>query len=176
MIDEIRQVACVGSGLVGQGWAALFALNGYKVILQDLTSEKLEEAILRINHHIDVLVDAKLGSDSISAKKRISKTTNLEQALKETNFVIESVYESLEVKCPLYARMDRIAKKDAILASSTSGFMMSDINREMSNPERAIVTHPWNPVHLVPLVELSPSPKTNKETIDLTYRLMEYFQ
>ena len=163
----------MGSGLVGQGWAALFALKGYKVVLQDLSDEKLKEAVQRVFHHIDVLVGAGLGTDSKAAKKRISKNTSLVEALKDTDFVIESVYEKLEVKCPLYAEMDEIAPKHVILASSTSGYMMSEINRDMKkHPERAIVAHPWNPVHLVPLVELSPSPETSKETIDTTYRLM----
>jgi len=174
MIDEVRQVACVGSGLVGQGWAALFALKGYDVVLQDLTDEKLSEALGRVSHHIDVLAEAGLGTDPTAAKKRLSKTTSLAEALDKTDFVIESVFENLKVKCPLYAEMDEIAPKNVILASSTSGFMMSEINRDMKqHPERAIVAHPWNPVHLVPLVELSPSPKTNKETIDTTYKLME---
>jgi 3-hydroxypropionate dehydrogenase (NADP+) len=174
MIDEIRQVACVGSGLVGQSWGALFALKGYKVILQDLTDEKLNEAVKRVSHHIDVLAGAKLGSEPEESKKRLSKTTCLGKALNGTDFVIESVYESLDVKCPLFAEMDELTPSDVILASSTSGFMMSEISREMKDhPERAIVAHPWNPVHLVPLVELSPSPETSKETVDKTYRLME---
>ena len=174
MIDKVKQVACVGSGLVGQGWAALFALKGYDVVLQDLTEKKLDEAMERVSHHIDVLVNAGLGSDPASAKLRLTKTTSLEEALNKTDFVIESVFENLKVKCPLYAEMDKIAPKDVILASSTSGFMMSEISRDMKkHPERAIVAHPWNPVHLVPLVELSPSSKTNKVTIDNTYKLME---
>ncbi len=174
MIDEIKQIACVGSGLVGQGWTALFALNGYDVIMQDLSDDKLDEAVGRVNHHIDVLVNAGLGSDPEAAKRRLSTTTRLEEALNGIDFVIESVYENLELKRTLYAEMDEIAQEDVILASSTSGFMMGEINREMKkHPERAIVAHPWNPVHLVPLVELSPSPKTSKKTIDVTYKLME---
>jgi 3-hydroxypropionate dehydrogenase (NADP+) len=174
MIDEVEQVTCVGSGLVGQGWAALFALNSYKVVMQDLTDEILEDAVNRTKHHIDVLVKAGLGSDPEAAKARLSTTTSLEDALKGADFVIESVFENLELKQALYAEMDKIAPEDVILASSTSGFMMSDINRYMvKQPERAIVAHPWNPVHLVPLVELSPSPKTSNETVDVTYKLME---
>jgi 3-hydroxypropionate dehydrogenase (NADP+) len=174
MIDEVKQVACVGSGLVGQGWATLYALKGYDVVLQDLSEDKLAEAVGRVSHHIDVLVEAGLGSEPSAAKKRLIITTSLEKALDGTDFVTESVYESLEVKCPLYAEMDELAPKNVIFASSTSGFMMSEINRDMKkHPERAIVAHPWNPVHLVPLVELSPSPKTSKETINTTYKLME---
>jgi 3-hydroxypropionate dehydrogenase (NADP+) len=174
MIDGIRKVACVGAGLVGQGWAALCTLKGYDVVLQDLTEEKLTEAVKRTHHHIDVLVEAGLGSGQVEAKNRIATSIDLEEALEGADFVIESVYESLEVKCPLYARMDMIVPEEVVFASSTSGYMMSEIGRDMKkHPERAIVAHPWNPVHLVPLVELSPSPETSKETIDITYRLME---
>ncbi len=174
MIDDIKQVACVGSGLVGQSWATLYTLHGYNVTLQDLSQDKLSDAVKRVNHHIDVLVDAGLGSDPQRAKEKISTTTSLEEALKGADFVTESVYESLEVKCPLYAEMDELTEKDVILASSTSGYMMSEIGKDMNHhPERAIVAHPWNPVHLIPLVELSPSPITSKETIDKTYHLMK---
>ena len=174
MIDEVKRVTCVGSGLVGQGWAALYSLKGYCVVLQDLTEDKLAEAVKRVSHHIDILVEAGLGSDPAAAKRRLNTTTSLEEALEGTDFVTESVYESLDVKCPLYAEMDELAPESAIFASSTSGFMMSEINREMKkHPERAIVAHPWNPVHLVPLVEISPSPKTSQKTIGTTYKLME---
>jgi 3-hydroxypropionate dehydrogenase (NADP+) len=174
MIDDIRRVACVGAGLVGQSWAALLALNRYDVVLQDLDENKLPEAVRRVGHHIDVLADAGLGSEPEAAKKRISTTTSLKEALSGVDFVIESVYESLEVKCPMYAEMDELAPENVIFSSSTSGYMMSEIGRDMKHhPERAIVAHPWNPVHLVPLVEVSPSPKTSKETIDKTYCLME---
>ena len=174
MIEGIKRVACIGSGLVGQSWAALFAVNGYDVVLQDLTEEKLEEAKERTAHHINTLVDARLAQGVDEAVARLSSTTSLEEALSGADFVIESVFESLDVKCPLYAEMDRIAPADVVLASSTSGFMMSDIAQDMEHhPERAIVAHPWNPVHLVPLVEMSPGEKTNQETVDITFKIME---
>jgi 3-hydroxypropionate dehydrogenase (NADP+) len=174
MINGIRQVACVGAGLVGQGWAALFALNGYKVVMHDLSDKILEDATKRTSNHIDLLVNAGQGTDPEAAKSRLSTTTSLKEALEGTDFVIESVFEKLELKQALYTEMDEITPEEVILASSTSGFIMSEINRDMKkHPKRAIVAHPWNPVHLVPLVELSPSPETSKETVDLTYELME---
>ena len=174
MIEGIKRVACIGSGLVGQGWAALFTVNGYDVVLHDITEEKLEEAKERTVHHINTLVDAGLAEGVDEAVARLSSTTSLEEALDGADFVIESVFESLDVKCPLYAEMDAMAPADVVFASSTSGYMMSDIARDMKHhPERAIVAHPWNPVHLVPLVELSPGEKTNQETVDLAYRVME---
>ena len=174
MIKGIKRVTCIGSGLVGQSWAALFAVNGYEVVLQDLTEEILVEAKERTAHHINTLVDAGLAEGQDETVARLRSTTSLEEALSGADFVIESVFESLDVKCPLYEEMDKIAPAGVVLASSTSGFMMSDIARDMKlHPERAIVAHPWNPVHLVPLVELSPGEKTKQETVDLTYKVME---
>ncbi|MBN2334222.1 3-hydroxyacyl-CoA dehydrogenase family protein [Candidatus Bathyarchaeota archaeon] len=174
MIEGVNRVACVGSGLVGQGWAALFALHGYEVVMQDLSEEKLREAHGRVSHHIDTLVEAGIGSDAEAAKHRLSTATGLKEAIQGADYVVESVFESLDVKRPLYAEMDMLAPEDVVFASSTSGLMMTDIARDMKHhPERAIVAHPWNPVHLVPLVELSPGEKTSKETTDLVYRVME---
>jgi 3-hydroxypropionate dehydrogenase (NADP+) len=174
MIRDIRRVACVGSGLMGQGWAALFALHGYEVVMQDLTRDILTQATKRVRNHIGSLVKAGLGNDAESAMSRIETTTDLAEALKETDFVQESVYESYEVKKPLYSKMDELAPEDVILASSTSGLLMTEIQKTMnSHPERGVVAHPWNPAHLVPLVELCPGEHTSKKTVERTYTLME---
>ncbi len=174
MIEGIEKVACIGSGLVGQSWAALYVLHGYDVVLQDISEEKLLRAVKRVYHHMDVLVEAGLVQKKNKAEIQLTTTTRLKDALRGVDFVTESVYESLDVKRPLYAEMDELTPEDVVLASSTSGYMMSEIGRDMKNhPERAIVAHPWNPVHLIPLVELSPSPYTSKETINRTYKLME---
>jgi 3-hydroxypropionate dehydrogenase (NADP+) len=174
MIKDIRRVACVGSGLVGQGWAALFALHGYEVVMQDLTQDILTQATKRVRNHIGSLVEAGLGNDAERAMSRIETTTDLAKALKKADFVQESVYESYEVKKPLYSKMDELAPEDVILASSTSGLLMTEIQKTMnSHPKRSVVAHPWNPAHLVPLVELCPGEHTSKRTIERTYALME---
>ena len=174
MIEGIRRVACVGSGLIGQGWAALFALNGYEVAMQDLSEEKLAEAVERVRGHVDFLVQAGLGGSAVEAMSRIETTTELSEALGDADFVQESVYESYDVKKPLYGEMDRIAPAEVIFASSTSGLLMTEVQKAMNvHPERGIVAHPWNPAHLVPLVELCPGELTSKETVDRTYALME---
>ncbi|UCD45833.1 MAG: 3-hydroxyacyl-CoA dehydrogenase family protein [Candidatus Bathyarchaeota archaeon] len=174
MIEDIKRVACVGSGLIGQGWAALFALNGYEVVMQDLSEEKLAEAVERVRGHVDFLVQAELGGSADEEMSRIETTTELSEALRDTDFVQESVYENYDVKKPLYGEMDRIAPAEVIFASSTSGLLMTEIQKAMSvHPERGIVAHPWNPAHLVPLVELCPGELTSKETVDRTYALME---
>ena len=101
MIRDIRRVACVGSGLVGQGWAALFALHGYEVVMQDLTEDILTQATKQVRTHIESLVEAGLGNNAERAITRIETTTELAEALNKTDFVQESVYESYEVKKPL---------------------------------------------------------------------------
>lgn len=174
MIAGINRVACVGSGLVGQGWSALFALKGYKVVMHDLTKESIERAIKRVESHIRFLSDAGLGGGVGTALGRIEITTGLAEAVRDTDFVIESVYESYDVKKRVFAKMDRYAPEDTILASSTSGLMMTEIQKAVEiHPERCIVAHPWNPVHLVPLVELSPGRFTSEETVNRTYELMQ---
>lgn len=174
MIDGIDRVTCVGSGLIGQGWAALFALRGYSIIMQDLTEELLGRAVGRVERHIRFLSDAGMGGDVGAALGRIETTSDLRKSVADADFVIESVYESYEAKKGVFAEMDRYSSGEAVLASSTSGLLMTEIQKAVElHPERCIVAHPWNPAHLVPLVELSPGEQTSRETIERTYAVME---
>ncbi len=174
MIHEIKRVACVGSGLVGQGWAALFALKGYGVVMHDLTEDVLGRAMSRVGNHVRFLVDSGLDGDADSALGLIETTTDLSEAVGDAGFVIESVYESYDVKKQVFSEMDLAAPEDTILASSTSGLLMTEIQSAVGlHPERCVVAHPWNPVHLVPLVELSPGELTSQRTVERTYALME---
>ncbi|MFP3950692.1 MAG: 3-hydroxyacyl-CoA dehydrogenase NAD-binding domain-containing protein [Candidatus Bathyarchaeia archaeon] len=174
MISGIECIACVGSGLIGQGWATIFAVNGYDVVMQDIDEKVLEDAEKRVGAHISTLYEAGLAEDEDTPLERVAITQSLEEAVSEADFVQESVYESYEVKRPLFSEMDSLAPREVILASSTSGLKMTNIARDMERyPGRALVAHPWNPVHLVPLVELCPGEKTRQETVDITYNLME---
>jgi len=174
MAVERRRVACVGSGLIGQGWAALFALNGYEVVIQDLTEEVLGTAVARLERHMRFLKESGLCGERKSALKQIETTTNLQEAVADAGFVVESVYESYDVKKPVFEEMDRAAPEDAILASSTSGLLMTEIQKVAKlHPERCIVAHPWNPSYLVPLVELAPGKLTSKQTVERAYAVME---
>lgn len=174
MKADIERVACVGSGLVGQGWATLFAVNGYDVTMHDLTEEVLEGAVKRVRRHIRFFEEADLCHDAEDALSRIETTTSLAEAVSDADYVQESIYESYDDKKVIFEEMDRVAPGEAIIASSTSGLLMTEIQRAMElHPERSIVAHPWNPVHLVPLVELSPGELTSPSTIERTYAIME---
>ncbi len=174
MIEEIKRVTCVGSGLVGQGWASLFALADYNVTLVDVNEKVLGDALERVEVKMRFLEEAGLAKGAERATKRLSATTNMTEAVSGADFVQESVFESYPVKKEVYGKMDKAADRRVILSSSSSGLMMSEIQKAASrHPERCIVSHPWNPSYLVPLVELSPGNLTSPETVKTTFRLME---
>ena len=174
MRTNINKVACVGSGLVGQGWGALFALKGYDTVLMDDDTEKTSKAIERAKNHIDYMVDVGLGKESEKAKNRLSTTTSIKEAVENADFVIESVYENYEEKQQVFKEMDRYAAPDVVLASSTSGLLMTEIQKGAERyPERCVVAHPYNPSYLIPLVEVCPGEKTSPEAVDACYRIME---
>jgi 3-hydroxypropionate dehydrogenase (NADP+) len=174
LITSIRKIACVGSGLVGQGWATLFALAGYQVTIEDITEEKVHEALKRVEKQMNFLEEKGLAGGSEEAIQRVIGTTNLTEALESADYVQESVYESYPAKKEIYKKMDEATGHNVILASSTSGLLMSEIQTAAKiHPERCIVAHPWNPSYLVPLVEISPGVQTSQETINKTRELME---
>ncbi len=174
MIEGVKRVACIGSGLVGQGWASLFSLAGYQVTLVDVNEKTLDDALERVGVKIRFLEEAGIAKGAEKALKRLSRTINLGEAVGGADFVQESVFESYAAKKEVYGKMDEAAGQRVILSSSTSGLMMSEIQKAAKRyPERCIVAHPWNPSYLVPLVELSPGDRTSPETIKKTYELME---
>lgn len=171
--DEIRRVACVGASLIGQQWATLFALNGYSVILEDLTDEKVEKAKSRVKNHIQFLIDAGLTKNANGAFKKIEVTTNLRDAVAEADYVQESVFERYDVKKTVFAKMDEATPERTVLASSTSGLLMTEIQKSAKKkPQRCITAHPYNPAHILPLVEIAPGKLTSKETIKRTCKIM----
>lgn len=171
---QINKVACVGAGLIGHGWATLFSWKGYEVTLQDLREDALENALSQIGRNLEFLADHELlGAESCEGcLGRIRITTDLEDAVGEANYVQESVYESYKVKKEVFKSMDAVAPPDTILASSSSTLKMSVIQRATGRPDRCVVAHPWNPPHLMPLVEIIPGRETSTETIEATKELM----
>jgi 3-hydroxypropionate dehydrogenase (NADP+) len=170
----INKVACIGSGLIGQGWGALFALKGFDTVLMDVDKDKTMKAMARTKDHIENMVSAKLGENAVAAKSRLQTTTSIKTAVCEADFVIESVYEGYDIKQQVFREMDKHASSDVILASSTSGLLMTEIQKGAKlHPNRCVVAHPWNPSHLIPLVEICPGEKTSIDTVDACYSIME---
>ena len=172
---EINNVACVGAGLIGRGWATLFAWKGYRVALQDLREDALEPALSQVRQNLRFLARTGLLRAESDEKclERIWSTSDLTEAVEDADYVQESVYESYKVKKEVFKSIDAAAPPDAILASSSSTLKMTVIQKAAEKPERCIVAHPWNPPHLMPLVEIVPGSKTSPETVKRTKEFME---
>jgi len=171
---EIKSVTCVGAGLIGHGWATLFASKGFKVTLQDLSEAILDQALQQIRRNLEFLAEKGLLNietrhDSLN---RVKVTTNLEEAVGEAEYVQESVFESYKAKKEVFKVMDAVASPQAILASSTSTLKMTVIQKAARKPQRCIVAHPWNPPYLMPLVEIILGKKTSHETAEATRDFM----
>ena len=175
MRKDIKKVACVGSGLIGQGWATLFAAAGFDVIMQDLSDDKLKSAVAQVRLNLIHLADnGRLQTGTAAgAYNRIRTTLSLTEAVEDADYILESVPDKYAAKKPVFKEMDALAAPDTILASSSSGLLMSEIQTAVTRPERCVLVHPFLPVHLLPLVEVVGGEQTEPETVEITCRLME---
>ena len=175
MRNNIKTVACVGAGLIGQGWATLFAANGYDVIMQDLSEDRLENATAQVNLNLKFLENngrLQKGQAAVACE-RIRTILNLADAVKHADYIQESVPDNYAAKKEIFKEMDAAAAADAIFASSSSGLMMTEIQKGVTRPQRCVLTHPFLPVHLLPLVEIVGGEQTAPEAVDITVALME---
>lgn len=173
-MTEIKKVGCIGSGTIGSSWAALFSANGYDVKLYDLEEDILDNAINNMESQLRFLSDKGFIEGSIDdIISGIDTTTDLSEALDGVDYVQESAPEDYGIKKDMFRKMDEKVSEDVILASSTSGLMMTRIQEVTKNPERCVIAHPWNPPLLVPLVEIVPGEETSSETVDTTVEVME---
>lgn len=156
----------VGAGLVGRGWAIVFARAGHTVHLFDVTAEKIAEALAVIERNLTDLASSGLVHHPEEIRGRIHGTTDLADALQEAIWVQECVFEKLEVKREIFKALDEKAPAGATLASSTSTFPGSAFTSDLPGRHRCLVAHPINPPYLVPLVEIVPTPWTAPETTE----------
>lgn len=162
---EIQRIACVGAGLIGQGWATVFASRGYAVVMQDQTETILDKALRRVARNIEFLEAHHMLQKGASAGAMglIQTTTLIEEAVAQADYVQESVPDSYEIKEPVFREMDRVSPPYALLASSSSGLLMTEIQKATCRPERCVMVHPMLPVHLVPAVEVVGGEKTSPD-------------
>jgi 3-hydroxypropionate dehydrogenase (NADP+) len=175
MRDGIKNVACIGSGLIGQGWATLFAAAGFSVIMQDISDDKLKSALDQVRLNLIHLEDnGRLQTETAAGAYKLIRTTlNLAAAVKDADYILESVPDKYSAKKPVFKEMDALAAPATILASSSSGLLMTEIQTAVTRPERCVLVHPFLPVHLLPLVEVVGGEQTVPETVEITCRLME---
>jgi 3-hydroxyacyl-CoA dehydrogenase len=163
-IKPIRRVAIIGTGVIGASWTALFLAKGLEVVATDVAPDA--EAALRRFIESAWPVLKRLGLAAGASKSRLSFTPDLATAVKGADLVQENGPERIEFKRTLYAQLDQLLPADVIIASSSSGLTISEIQSACaSHPERCVLGHPFNPPHLMPLVEIVGGAKTSEQTI-----------
>jgi 3-hydroxyacyl-CoA dehydrogenase len=160
----IRRIAIIGTGVIGASWTALFLAKGLDVIATDVAPNA--EASLRSFVKAAWPALQRLGLESGAAQSRLTFTADLPAAVQAADFVQENGPERIDFKKKLYRQLDELLPPDVIIASSSSGLTMSEIQSDApSHPERCVIGHPFNPPHLVPLVEIVGGAKTSEATI-----------
>jgi len=171
---SIERVACVGAGLIGQGWATVFSSQGLEVIMQDRSEELLNESLKRIQMNLNFLEahNLLLKGEAHGSIERITTTTHIPDAVSHADYVQESVPDNYDIKKRVFKEMDDAAPAHAILASSTSGLLMTEIQKVTTRPERCVLAHPMLPVHPIPAVEIVGGEQTAQETVAWTREFM----
>ena len=160
----IRRVAIIGTGVIGASWTALFLAKGLDVVATDI-APNAEAALKRFVEEAWPAL-RRLGLAPGASQSRLTFTPDLPAAVKNADLVQENGPERIDFKQRLYGQLDELLPPDVIIASSSSGLTMSEIQKGCaSHPERCVIAHPFNPPHLVPLVEIVGGAKTSEQTI-----------
>ena len=168
---QIRNVAIVGTGLIGGSWAAQYLASGLDVIATDPAPNA--EANLRksVDEAWELLTV--IGLAPGASRDRLNFTADMKEAVSKADFVQENVPERAFLKAQVFAQMDEVAAPHAILASSASAITMDIIQSRCKNPERCVLGHPFNPPHVIPLVEVAGGAKTSEAVIE---RAMTFYE
>jgi 3-hydroxyacyl-CoA dehydrogenase len=160
----VRRIAIVGTGVIGASWAALYLARGFNVIATDPAPNA--EANLR--QYIDAAWKdlTVLGLSPKASRDHLEFTLDMKKALSDADFVQENGPERQDFKIKLFADMDAATPPDSIIASSSSGLTMSVMQSACKNPERCVIGHPFNPPHVIPLVEVVAGAKTSSESVE----------
>ncbi|PYF06102.1 3-hydroxyacyl-CoA dehydrogenase family protein [Ureibacillus chungkukjangi] len=171
----IQKVGVIGAGTMGFGIAFQFITNGIPVVLQDIKEESLNLAKEKIKTYLTIFrEEEKSFKDSDEGIfDRLTLSTSI-QEVADCDLVIESATENLELKQKIFRQLDEICAEHAILTSNTSSLKLTDIIRDVEkHKDQVMLTHFFNPAHIVPLVELLKGPETNQESYDEVNALME---
>lgn len=171
-LKPISRIAIIGTGVIGASWAALYLAKGLDVVATDI-APNAEGSLKRF---VDAAWPAleRLGLAPGASRSRLSFTADMEAAVSGADLVQENGPERIDFKQKLYGQLDDLLPADVIIASSSSGLTMSEIQSGChSHPERCVIGHPFNPPHLVPLVEIVGGARTSEQTIQ---RVTAFYQ
>jgi carnitine 3-dehydrogenase len=161
---EVRRIVIVGTGVIGASWAALYLARGFDVTATDPAPNAEADLLHYVETAWKTLVT--LGLSTGASPERLKFTRDMKDALSTADFVQENGPERPDFKIKLFADMDDATPPDSIIASSSSGLTMDVIQSGCKRPERCLIGHPFNPPHIIPLVEVVGGAKTSLEAID----------
>ena len=159
----IQSIAIVGTGVIGASWAAYYLARGFDVIATDPAPNAESNLRKYVDEAWKFLSNGKLSEGA--SRDRLTFQSTMSSALANADFVQENAPERPDFKAKLFAEMDDVTPPDSILASSSSGITMDVISALTKRPERCVIGHPFNPPHIIPLVEVVGGAKTSEQTI-----------
>lgn len=164
-----KKIAVIAGGLIGSSYPIVFAIGGYEVVSYNRREQRQEEVKDYIESALNDLVIQKVFTkkEKEEIQSRISYTTNLQEALKDTYYVQECLPENYEVKHNFIKDFEKYAPEQAVMGSSTSGLLITEIAKYAQRPEMIIGAHPYNPPHLIPLIELAKGEKSSDKAIEI---------
>lgn len=172
MAETIKTVAVVGTGVIGAGWAARCLANGLDVVAWDPGKDAEAKLKASVENAWPALI--RIGLKPGADLRRLKFVKTVEEAVGAADFVQESAPEVLELKIKLHKQIDAAARPDIVVGSSTSGLLPSDMQKECKHAERLVVGHPFNPVYLLPLVEVLGGRKTAPASVDRACAFYEW--
>ena len=171
---EIKKVAVLGSGLMGNGLTQVFARDKDTSVVLRSRSMK-DDPFAGVRADLDILIanDAMSGAEAEAILSRMSFTDNMEEAVSDADLVVECVPENMEIKQNFLRDIEPLARPDCILATNTSVMSITQIAEKTQDRSRVIGTHFWNPPYLIPLVEVVKGDETSMEVMDATYEYLK---
>lgn len=168
----MQTAAIIGTGLIGQGWAIVFARAGWQVRLFDVDPNQLAQAKTLVLQQLQELEKHRLLIDAEKIGERVCVAESMESAVRGVAYVQENSPENLQIKKALFSRLDALCSAGTIIASSTSSIPASQFTEHLKHRDRCLVAHPVNPPYLIPVVEISGAPWTSQETVKAARQIM----
>lgn len=173
-LDNIKKIGIAGAGTMGSGIAQIFGRKGYKVVITDISEEVLDKSKKLVDIFNSSLIEENIitESEARTAVENISFSTD-KNVFADADLIIEAIIEKMDIKQDFWKEVEGIAKKDAILATNTSGLSIVEISKKVERKERFVGMHFWNPPHIIPLVEIIRGDKTDDETVNNLVELIK---
>ncbi len=164
----MKNIGVIGGGLIGASWAAIFSKSGFNVFVYDPHPDVFDTYVSRVTSFLEELKTIDETINVEESLNRINANVTIEDLCSNVEYIQESAPEILSVKQELFAKLDNLAPEEVVIGSSSSAMPISSITQNLKGQHRCIITHPANPPHLIPCVEICPGENTSNRTIEKT--------